>query len=136
MKQDSRKRIEIDSKPEALDEMDRRIIQLKIEKEVLSKEKDKSSLDRINKVDKELAKLVLISIDQTKKWMLNKNLIEQEQQKKVELENARNELQIVKRNGDWDRAGELSYQIIPSLETSNLKDNSNDFFNEYNCIRG
>ena len=123
----SRKRIEIDSKPEALDEMDRRIIQLKIEKEVLSKEKDKFSLNRINKVDKELAKLVLISIDLTKKWILNKDLIEQEQQKKVELENARNELHIVKRNGDWDRAGELSYQIIPSLETGNSKDNSIDF---------
>ena len=122
----SRKRIEIDSKPEALDEIDRRVIQLKIEKEVLSKEKDKSSFERIKKVEKELNKLTLISIDQTKKWILNKNLIEQEQQKKIELENARNELQIVKRNGNWDRAGELSYQIIPNLESNNLIEKTSD----------
>ena len=119
----SRKRIEIDSKPEALDEIDRRIIQLKIEKEVLLKEKDKSSIDRVKKVEKDLKKLNLISLDQTKTWKLNKNLIEKQQQKKIELENARNELEIVKRNGDWDRAGELSYQIIPNLETKDIKDN-------------
>ena len=118
----SRKRIEIDSKPEALDEIDRRVIQLKIEKEVLSKEKDKSSIHRLTKVEKELAKLILISMDQTKEWKLNKDLIEQEQKKKIELETARYELEIAKRNGDWDRAGELSYQIIPNLESISLKD--------------
>ena len=116
----SRKRIEIDSKPESLDEIDRRIILLKIEKEVLLKEKDKASIDRVSKLEKELLHLENKSLKQSKKWKLNKDLIEQEQQKKIDLENARNELENAKRNGNWDRAGELSYQIIPNLESKDL----------------
>ena len=116
----SKKRMEIDSKPEALDEIDRRIILLKIEIEVLSKEKDKSSIDKVIKLEKELINLENKSLKQTEKWKFNKDLIEQEQQKKIELENARNELENTKRNGDWDRAGELSYQIIPNLESKDL----------------
>ncbi|MDC0093059.1 AAA family ATPase [Alphaproteobacteria bacterium] len=112
----SRKRIEIDSKPDALDETDRRIIQLKIERKVLKKEKDSSSQDRLEKVEKELTKLSLISEKETKNWKLSKKRIENDQQRKVDLENARNELDNVKRNGDWERAGELSYQKIPNLE--------------------
>ena len=115
----SRKRMEFDSKPEALDEIDRRTILLKIEKEVLSKENDKSSIDRVIKLEKELLNLENKSLKQTEKWKLNKELIDQEQQKKIELENARNELENAKRNGNWDRAGELSYQIIPNLESRN-----------------
>ena len=94
----SRKRMEIDSKPESLDEIDRRIIQLKIEKEALTKEKDKSSTERLKKVEDELKDIEIISSQQTEKWKLNKGLIEKEQQKKIELENARNELEISKRN--------------------------------------
>ena len=116
----SKKRMEIDSKPEALDEIDRRIILLKIEKEVLLKEKDKASIDRVSKLEKELLHLENKSLKQSKKWKLNKDLIEQEQQKKIDLENARNELENAKRNGNWDRAGELSYQIIPNLESKDL----------------
>ena len=112
----SRKRIEIDSKPDALDETDRRIIQLKIERKVLKKEKDQSSHDRLVKVEDELKELQLISEKETKNWKLSKKLIEDEQQRKVDLENARNELDIVKRDGDWERAGEISYQVIPNLE--------------------
>ncbi|MDA9973275.1 AAA family ATPase [Alphaproteobacteria bacterium] len=113
----SRKRIEIDSKPDALDEKDRRIIQLKIEKKVLKKEKDKSSHDRLIKVEEELRELELLSEKETKNWKLSKKIIENDQQRKIDLENARNELDNVKRNGNWDRAGELSYQTIPNLET-------------------
>ena len=121
----SRKRIEIDSKPDALDETDRRIIQLKIERKVLKKEKDQSSHDRLDKVEDELKELQLISEKETKNWKLSKKLIEDEQQRKVDLENARNELDIVKREGDWERAGEISYQIIPNLERKITENETN-----------
>ena len=121
----SKKRMEIDSKPEALDEIDRRIILLKIEIEVLSKEKDKSSIDKVIKLENELINLENKSLKQTEKWKFNKDLIEQEQQKKIELDNARNELENTKRNGDWDRAGELSYQIIPNLESRSSVNSNN-----------
>ena len=121
----SRKRIEIDSKPDALDETDRRIIQLKIERKVLKKEKDQSSHDRLDKVEDELKELQLISEKETKNWKLSKKLIEDEQQRKVDLENARNELDIVKRDGDWERAGEISYQVIPNLERKITENETN-----------
>ena len=121
----SRKRIEIDSKPDALDETDRRIIQLKIERKVLKKEKDQSSHDRLDKVEDELKELQLISEKETKNWKLSKKLIEDEQQRKVDLENARNELDLVKRDGDWERAGEISYQIIPNLERKITENETN-----------
>ena len=114
----SRKRIEIDSKPDALDETDRRIMQLEIEKKVLRKENNKASNDRLLKVEKELKELKLLSQDQTEKWKLSKRILEKEQKKKVDLENARNQLEIEKRNGNWEKAGELSYQIIPNLENT------------------
>ena len=121
----SRKRIEIDSKPDALDETDRRIIQLKIERKVLKKEKDQSSYDRLDRVEGELKELQLISEKETKNWKLSKKLIEDEQQRKVDLENARNELDIVKRDGDWERAGEISYQVIPNLERKITENETN-----------
>ncbi len=114
----SRKRIEIDSKPDFLDETDRRIIQLEIEKKVLKKENTKTSNDRILKVEDELKELKSISQEQTEKWKLSKRFLEDEQKKKIELENARNLLEIEKRNGNWEKAGELSYQIIPNLENN------------------
>ena len=126
----SRKRIEIDSKPDALDETDRRIIQLKIERKVLKKEKDQSSQERLDKVEEELKELELLSGKETKKWKLSKVIIEEDQQRKIDLENARNELDKVKRDGDWERAGELSYQIIPNLETKILENEIEaDFIN-------
>ena len=121
----SRKRIEIDSKPDALDEIDRRIIQLKIETKVLKKEKDQSSRDRLDKVEDELKELQSISEKETKNWKFSKKLIEDEQQRKVDLENARNELDIVKRDGDWERAGEISYQVIPNLERKIIENETN-----------
>ena len=121
----SRKRIEIDSKPDALDETDRRIIQLKIERKVLKKEKDQSSHDRLDKVEDELKELQLISEKETKNWKSSKKLIEDEQQRKVDLENAKKELDIVKRDGDWERAGEISYQVIPNLERKITENETN-----------
>ena len=121
----SRKRIEIDSKPDALDETDRRIIQLKIERKVLKKEKDQSSYDRLDRVEGELKELQLISEKETENWKLSKKLIEDEQQRKVDLENARNELDLVKRDGNWERAGEISYQVIPNLERKITENETN-----------
>jgi len=131
----SRKRIEIDSKPDELDEIDRRIIQLQIEKKVLMQESDKSSKDKLLKVEEELNQLQLLSMNKTKNWNSSKKLIEEERLKKIELENARNELDIAKRNGNWDRAGEISYQIIPNLEMeikqfSNKNNSINTIVNE------
>jgi len=131
----SRKRIEIDSKPDELDEIDRRIIQLQIEKKVLMQESDKSSKDKLLKVEEELNQLQLLSMNKTKNWNFSKKLIEEERLKKIELENARNELDIAKRNGNWDRAGEISYQIIPNLEMeikqfSNKNNSINTIVNE------
>ena len=121
----SKKRIELDSKPDNLDELDRKIMQLNIEKKVLSKEKDIDSLKRLELVNTELKDLEQKSREFTKEWNLKKKQIEKIQNTKFELENAKNELTLAKRNGDWERAGELSYQIIPSLvetlEVSNKK---------------
>ena len=121
----SKKRIELDSKPDNLDELDRKIMQLNIEKKVLSKEKDTDSLKRLELVNTELKDLEKKSHEFTKEWNLKKKQIEKIQNTKFELENAKNELTLAKRNGDWEKAGELSYQIIPSLvqtlEISNKK---------------
>ena len=121
----SKKRIELDSKPDNLDELDRKIMQLNIEKKVLSREKDNDSLQRVNLVNKELEELEKKSYEFTKEWNLKKKQIEKIQNTKFDLENAKNELLIAKRNGDWEKAGELSYQTIPSLvetlEISNKK---------------
>ncbi len=121
----SKKRIELDSKPDNLDELDRKIIQLNIEKKVLSKEKDTDSLKRLELVNTEFKNLEQKSHELTKEWNLKKKQIEKIQNTKFELENAKNELILAKRNGDWEKAGELSYQIIPSLvetlEISNKK---------------
>ncbi len=121
----SKKRIELDSKPENLDELDRKIMQLNIEKKVLSREKDSDSLKRLDLVNLELKELEKKSYEFTKEWNLKKKQIEEIQNIKFDLENAKNELMIAKRNGNWEKAGELSYQTIPSLvetlEISNKK---------------
>ena len=112
----SRKRIEIDSKPDSLDEIDRRIIQLQIEKKALIKENNQLSNDRVSKVESELKELEAISKKQTEEWISNKRIIEEDQERKIQLETSRNQLEIEKRQGNWEKAGELSYQIIPNLE--------------------
>ena len=79
-----------------LDEIDRRIMQLEIEKKVLKKENNKISDDRLLKVENELKELKSTSKEQTEKWKLSKKTLEEEQQKKINLENARNQLEIEK----------------------------------------
>jgi ATP-dependent Clp protease ATP-binding subunit ClpB len=112
----SRLRIEVDSKPEKLDELDRRIVQLKIEREALKKEKDAASRERLNKVEAELAELEQQSAELTARWRSEKEKLSQVKSLREQLDQARNELEIAQRQGDLTRAGELLYSVIPELE--------------------
>ncbi|HBF97027.1 MAG TPA: ATP-dependent chaperone ClpB, partial [Alphaproteobacteria bacterium] len=112
----SRLRMEVDSKPEELDELDRRIIQLKIEREALRKETDQGSKDRLENLEKELADLEQQSAEMTARWQAEKEQLAGAHRLKEQLDQARNELQQAQRDGNLARAGELSYGVIPDLE--------------------
>lgn len=112
----SRLRMQVDSKPEELDELDRRIIQLKIEQEALKKETDPASKDRLDKLSRELSELEEKSASLTARWHAEKDKLGSEQKLKEQLEAARNELAQAQRNGEYQRAGELAYGVIPDLE--------------------
>ncbi len=112
----SRLRMEVDSKPEALDELDRRVVQLKIEREALKKEEDAASRDRLAKLEKELAELERESEAMTTRWRAEKEGLAQSTKLKEKLDQARLSLAEAKRRSDWAKAGELEYGIIPDLE--------------------
>jgi ATP-dependent Clp protease ATP-binding subunit ClpB len=112
----SRLRMQVDSKPEELDELDRRFIQLKIEQEALKKETDAASKDRLKKLTGELADLEEKSAALTARWRAEKDKLGAAQKVKEQLEAARNELADVHRKGNYQRAGELTYGVIPDLE--------------------
>ncbi|MCT8998063.1 ATP-dependent chaperone ClpB [Chelativorans intermedius] len=112
----SRLRMQVDSKPEALDEIDRRIMQLKIEREALRVEKDDASKDRLEKLEKELAGLEEESARLTNAWKAEKDKLGLAADLKRQLDEARNELAIAQRKGEFQRAGELAYGVIPDLE--------------------
>ncbi|MBN8997139.1 MAG: ATP-dependent chaperone ClpB [Rhizobiales bacterium] len=112
----SRLRMQVDSKPEALDELDRRIIQLKIEREALKKENDQASKDRLGRLDKELSDLEQQSASLTQRWMAEKEKLASATKVKEQLDQARAELDRAQRTGDLARAGELAYGRIPDLE--------------------
>jgi ATP-dependent Clp protease ATP-binding subunit ClpB len=112
----SRLRMVADSKPEAIDELDRRIVQLKIEQEALKKEKDHASQERLKKLQQELADLETQSADLTGQWQKEKDQLQASQRIKEELELAKLELERAEREGNWARAGELKYGRIPDLE--------------------
>ncbi|MBV8132329.1 MAG: ATP-dependent chaperone ClpB [Alphaproteobacteria bacterium] len=112
----SRLRMEVDSKPEAIDELDRRIVQLKIEREALKKENDPASRDRLERLVRELEELEQRSAELTAQWRAEKDKLAGAQKLKEQLDQARAELDIVQRRGDWSRAGELTYGVIPELE--------------------
>ena len=114
----ARLRMEVDSKPEELDALDRDIIQKKIEAEALKKETDKASQDRLAKLERELADLEQHSAELTARWEAEKTKLSSARQMKAKLDEARNELEIAKRRGDLSRAGELAYGVIPELERS------------------
>ncbi|MCO6051720.1 ATP-dependent chaperone ClpB [Mesorhizobium sp. RP14(2022)] len=112
----SRLRMQVDSKPESLDEIDRRIMQLKIEREALKVEKDEASKDRLARLEEELAGLEEESDALTAKWQAEKQKLGLAAELKGQLDEARNELAIAQRKGDYGRAGELAYGRIPELE--------------------
>ncbi len=112
----SRLRMEVDSKPEELDALDRQILQMQIEAEALKKEDDKASKDRLEKLEKELADLQQQSSEMTAKWQSERDKLESARDLKEQLDRARAELDHAKRDGNLQRAGELSYGVIPELE--------------------
>jgi ATP-dependent Clp protease ATP-binding subunit ClpB len=112
----ARLRMQIDSKPEELDELDRRIVQLKIEQEALKKENDPASRERLQALTRELEQLEQRAAELTAQWQAEKDKIASTQKLQEQLERARIELEQAQRRGDWARAGELSYAVIPDLE--------------------
>lgn len=112
----SRVRIEMDSKPEVVDELERKIIQLKIESEALKKESDENSRQRLKKINEEIESLNGKFADLSSKWQMEKNKIAKIQETAEKLDNARKELELAQRNGNLGRAGELMYGVIPQLE--------------------
>ena len=112
----SRLRMQVDSKPEALDELDRRIIQLKIEQAALRKETDQASKDRLLALESELGDLEDKSAALTAKWLEEKKSVSDVQSLKEKLDAARQDVEIAQRKGDFARAGELTYGVIPDLE--------------------
>jgi ATP-dependent Clp protease ATP-binding subunit ClpB len=112
----SRLRMAVDSKPEKIDELDRRIVQLKIEREALKRETDPASRDRLGRLETELSGLERESADLTALWKMEKSKIAGAHKVKERLEQARQELEIAQRKGDLAKAGELKYGVLPSLE--------------------
>ncbi|MBP9048560.1 MAG: ATP-dependent chaperone ClpB [Tabrizicola sp.] len=112
----SRLRMEVDSKPEELDALDRQVLQFQIEAEALKKEDDVASKDRLEKLEKELADLQQKSSELTAKWQAERDSLEAARGLKEKLDQARAELDQAKREGNFARAGELQYGRIPELE--------------------
>jgi len=112
----SRLRMEVDSKPEEIDELDRRVIQLKIEREALKKESDQGSKDRLEKLDKELDELEGKVGNLMEQWTSEKDEIAETQKLKEQLDQARIAMEKALREGQYEEAGELQYALIPKLE--------------------
>ena len=117
----SRLRMQVDSKPEELDAIDRDLMQVMIEREALRKETDQASKDRLTKLETEIANLEEQSKAMTARWEAEKQKLGSAQKVKEELDAARNELELAQRKGNLARAGELTYGVIPDLEKK-LKD--------------
>ena len=113
----SRLRMQVDSKPEALDEIDRRIVQLRIEEQALRKEKDKASKDRLGKLSGELSELESQSAEMTANWQAEKAKLADAAETKDKLDQARSQLAEAVRQGDYERAGRLQHEDIPALES-------------------
>ncbi|SUE44358.1 ATP-dependent chaperone ClpB [Roseomonas gilardii] len=112
----SRLRMQVDSKPEELDELDRRLMQLRIEREALKRETDTASRDRLERLEREIADLEERSNTLTQRWQEEKDKLNSAQKAKEELDRARTEVELAQRKGDYGRAGELMYGVIPKLE--------------------
>ena len=127
----SRLRMQIDSKPEALDELDRRIMQLKIEQAALRRETDTASKDRLGALEKELGDLEEQSASLTARWQEEKKSVADVQSLKEKLDQARSDVEMAQRKGDFARAGELTYGVIPDLDRrlKAIDEKKNDSFN-------
>ena len=112
----ARLRMQVDSKPEEIEVLDRRVIQLKIEREALKKEPDKASQDRLKKLEEELNDLESKSADLTSQWQTEKEKLNAAQKATEELDKARIHLEKAERNGNWEQASKLKYSTIPELE--------------------
>jgi ATP-dependent Clp protease ATP-binding subunit ClpB len=112
----ARLKMQVDSKPEDLDTIDREIVRLKIEQEALKKERDAASRERLRALEAELVALEKKSADLTSRWKSEKEKLSEAQKLKAELDQARIELANVQRRGEYQRAGELAYGRIPELE--------------------
>ncbi len=117
----SRLRMEVDSKPEEIDEIDRRLVQLKIEREALKKESDEASKDRLKDLVDEIEELEEQSRRLTEQWQSEKRTLQDAQKLKEQIDQFRIEAEQAQRRGDFARAGELTYSVIPGLE-KRLKD--------------
>lgn len=112
----ARIRMEIDSKPESMDRLDRRLIQLKIEREAVRKEKDEASQKRLSLLEDEIAKLEREYADLEEIWKAEKSLVQGSQHIKEEMEKVRLEIEAATRKGDWQKVSELQYGRLPQLE--------------------
>jgi ATP-dependent Clp protease ATP-binding subunit ClpB len=112
----SRLRMEVDSKPEELDELDRRLLQLRIEREALKRETDPASRDRLEKLQRELSEIEEKSDAMTAAWRAEKDKVADTQKLKEQLEQARADVSAAQREGDLGRASELLYGVIPDIE--------------------
>jgi ATP-dependent Clp protease ATP-binding subunit ClpB len=112
----ARLKMQVDSKPEELDTIDREVVRLKIEQEALKKESDPGSKDRLQRLEGELAELEKQSADITSRWKSEKEKLSEAQKLKTELDGLRAELANAQRKGEYQRAGELAYGRIPELE--------------------
>src|SRR3974390_1370598 len=113
--------MQIDSKPEELDNLDREIVRLKIEQEALKKERDAASKERLKRLEKDLASLQEKADALTAKWKSEKDKLSSAAELQKQLDKAKNDLADATRRGDYQRAGELQYSVIPQLG-SKLKD--------------
>ncbi len=112
----SRLRMQVDSKPEELDALDRDLMRLKIEREALRKESDSASKDRLAKLEKELSELEERSAEMTGRWEAEKSLVVESQKLKEQLDQARTEFDLAQQRGDLAKASELRFGVIPQLE--------------------
>jgi ATP-dependent Clp protease ATP-binding subunit ClpB len=112
----ARIKMEIDSKPEAMDKLDRRLIQLKIEREAMKKEKDEASQKRLSLIEEEIRKLGREYADLDEVWKAEKSQVAGSQHVKEEMEKLKLEMEAAKRKGDWQKVSELQYGRMPQLE--------------------
>lgn len=112
----SKLRLSIDSKPEHLDEIDRHLLQLKIEREALKKETDSASHERLQKIEEQIRALEKESQEETNVWNLRKNSLQEANRIRESLDKAKTEVEKALRDGTYEKAGELQYKEIPEME--------------------